>query len=144
MGKRNTINILNSRNSAAKNEVSMKKLTLLLVAVSLFVVSPLMAEEQVERISTQYLYSTCMDVAYEDDTLTTSVYCKAFIQGALNAHDHFTSFHDFPSQCCLPKVISVKQIVGIFMKYINEHPNFLERPAMTTFDNALTEAFPCR
>ena len=64
----------------------MKKLTFLLVAVSLFVVSPLMAEEQVEPETTFYLLGTCMDVVHQDETLTTSVYCKAFIQGAITTH----------------------------------------------------------
>jgi hypothetical protein len=57
----------------------MKKLTLLLVAVSLFVASPVMAEEQVEPETTFFLLGTCMDVVHQDETLTTSVYCKAFI-----------------------------------------------------------------
>ncbi|MFC1844111.1 Rap1a/Tai family immunity protein [Thermodesulfobacteriota bacterium] len=121
----------------------MKELTLLIVVFSLLIASSVMAKEQIKPTTTHYLYATCMDVAYEDDTLTTSTYCTAFIQGAIDAHNHFTSYHNFPSRCCLPKGISGKKIAGIFLKFVKENPNFLEKPAMTTLDNALNNAFPC-
>ena len=121
----------------------MKKLTLLLVAFSLFAASPVMAEEQIELATTYYLYGTCMDVAYQDDTLTTSSYCRAFIQGAVNAHKYLTSYYNFPNKYCLPVAISEKKIIGIFIKFFEENPNFIEKPAISTLYYALNEAFPC-
>jgi len=121
----------------------MKELTFLMVAFFLFMASSAIAKEQIESATTHYLYASCMDVAYEDDTLTTSTYCKAFIQGAVAAHHHFTSYHNFPSRCCLPQEISVTKIARVFLEFVTENPNFLERPAMTTLDNALSKAFPC-
>ena len=120
----------------------MKNSALLLVIVSLFVASSVMAEEQNELATTYYLYGTCMDVAYQDDTLTTSAYCKAFIQGAVNAHKHFTSYNKFPSQHCLTATISEKKLIGIFIKFVEENPNFTEKPAISTLYYALKEAFP--
>ena len=121
----------------------MKKLTLLLVAVSLFVASPVMAEEQVEPETTFYLLGTCMDIVHQDETLTTSVYCTAFIQGAINTHKYYTSYYNFPSQYCLPMAISERNIIGIFIKFVGAHPNFIEKPAITTLHHALKYTFPC-
>ena len=121
----------------------MKKPTLLLVAISMFMAAPVMAKEQIELATTYYLYGTCMDAVHQDDTLTTTVYCKAFIQGAVNTHKYFTSYYNFPSQYCLPMTISERKIVGIFIKFVGEHPNFIEKPAISTLNYALKEAFPC-
>ena len=121
----------------------MKKLTLLLIAVSLFVASPVMAEEQVEPGTTYYLYGACMDVVHQDDTLTTSAYCRAFIQGAVNTHKYYTSYYNFPSQYCMPMTISGRNIIGIFIKFVGKNPNFMEKPAISSLHHALQEAFPC-
>jgi len=121
----------------------MKKLTLLLVVVTSFVFSPVMAEEKVEPGTTYYLYGTCMDVVHQDDTLTTSAYCRAFIQGVVNTHKYYTTYYNFPAQYCLPVTISEKNIIGIFLKFIGENPSFIEKPAITTLHHALKEAFPC-
>ena len=109
-----------------QSEAPMKELTLLLVAVSLFVASPVMAEEQVEPETTFFLLGTCMDVVHQDETLTTSAYCTAFIQGAINTHEYYTSYYNFPSQYCLPMAISERNIIGIFIKFVGAHPNLLK------------------
>lgn len=121
----------------------MKILTLLLVAVSLFAVSPVVAEEQVKSGTTHYLYGTCMDVVHQDDTLVTSANCKAFIQGAISAHKYYTSFYNFPSQYCLPGAISERKLIGVFIEFVEGNPNFIEKPAITTLHHALKNAFPC-
>lgn len=121
----------------------MKKLNLLLVAVSFFIASPVIAEEQVEPGTTYYLYGTCMDVVHQDDTLTSSVYCRAFIEGAVKTHKYYTSYYNFPSQYCLPMGISERNIIRIFIKFVGENPNFFKKPAITTLHHALKNAFPC-
>jgi hypothetical protein len=122
----------------------MKKLTLLLVAVSLFVASPAMAEEQrAELETTYYLFGACMDAVYQDDTLTTSAYCRAFIKGTVNTHKYYTSYYNFPKQYCLPKALSERKIVGIFIKFVQVHPEFMENSALATLHHALKNAFTC-
>ena len=121
----------------------MKKLALLLVVASLFVASPVMAEEQVESVTTRHLYNACMDTVYDDDTLTTSTYCRAFIQGAVNAHTHLTSYYSFPKQFCLPEANVDKKIAGIFIKTVDENRIFFEKPAISALYYALRDAFPC-
>jgi len=127
----------------SKREFIMKKLTLILVAISLFMAFSVMAEEQVESETTFYLLGTCMDVVHQDETLTTSVYCKAFIQGAINTHKYYTSSYNFPRQYCLPGEISERNIIGIFVKFVGAHPNFIEKPAITTLHHALKYTYPC-
>ena len=122
----------------------MKKLTLLLIAVSLFVASPVMAEEQqAELETTYYLLNACMDVAYQDDTLTTSAYCRAFIKGAVNTHKYYTSYYNFPKQYCLPKGLTEREIIGIFIKFVQVVPGVIDNPALATLHDALNNAFTC-
>ena len=126
-----------------KMRVHVKKLTLLFVAVSLFVASPVMAEEQVGPETTYYLFGACIDAVYIDDTLTTSAYCRAFIKGAVNTHKYYTSNYNFPKQYCLPKALSEREIVVIFIKFVQVHPEFMEKPALATLNYALKNAFTC-
>ena len=121
----------------------MKKSALLIVAMFVFVASTVVAEEQIEDASTNYLYGNCMDFVYQDETLTTSAYCKAFIQGAINAHKHLSTHHQIPKHFCLPKTITEKKIINILIKFIDENPNFIEKPAIATLYYVLDETFPC-
>ena len=121
----------------------MKKIVFLTMALFLFAASPLSAEEQVELTTTYYLYGACMDVAYQDDTLTTTAFCKAFIQGAVNSHKYLTSYYNLTGQYCFPGPISTKSIIGIFIKFVEDNPSFIEKPAISTLYYALNAAFPC-
>jgi len=116
----------------------MKKTALLLIVAFLFMASPVMAEKQVEPITTKYLYGVCMIGAFQDNN-----YCKTFILGAVNAHIILTSFYNFPSQYCLPVANVEKRMVGIFMKYAEENPVYFEKPAILTLFHAFQKAFPC-
>ena len=111
--------------------------------MSIFVASSVMSEEWVESGSTYYLYGTCMDAVHQDATITTSVFCKAFIRGSVITHNYYTSYYNFPRQYCLPSGISEKKILGIFIKFVEENYNFIDKPAITTLHHALKQSFPC-
>ncbi|KPJ98538.1 MAG: hypothetical protein AMJ60_07865 [Desulfobacterales bacterium SG8_35] len=121
----------------------MKKTALIIIGLSLLAASPVMAEKQVEPVTTRYLYNACMDAAYQDDNLYTRTYCLAFIQGAVNAHIHLTSSYNLPSQYCLPMANVEKKMAGIFIKYVEDNPHFFKKPAIQTLYYALHDAFPC-
>ena len=125
------------------SETPMKTLTLVLVTVSLFLVSPVTAEEEIEPISTEYLYGTCRAIGYENNTLYARTYCRAFFQGFVNANKHLTSSYNFPSQYCLPASNVEKKIAEIFIKFVQENPQFLKKTAIYTLYYALHGAFPC-
>ena len=121
----------------------MKKLALLMVAFPLFVASPVMAQEQRETVTTNYLVSNCMDAAYQDDSLTTRTFCLAFIRGAVNAHMLLTSSYEVPLKFCLPGSIGEQKMAVIFLEYAREQPNFSDKPAILTLYYALNNTFPC-
>ena len=121
----------------------MKKTALLSVALFLAAAAQVMAEDQAELVTTRYLYRACMDAVYQDDSLYTGTYCRAFIQGAVNAHRHLTSFYNFPPQYCLPAANIEKKMAGIFIKCAEENPVLFKKPAISTLYYALREAFPC-
>lgn len=119
------------------------KIPLLIVALFLFVVSPVMADEKIESATTKYLHFVCMDVVYQDDTLPTSSYCKAFIQGVVDEHKLITSRQNVPEQYCLPSTVSVEKLARIFINFTEKNTMFLDKPAVFTLDYALRDAFPC-
>jgi len=121
----------------------MKKAVVLILPLFIIFTSPVMAEEQFDNASTGFLYGACMDFVYQDETLTTSAHCKAFIQGAINAHKHLTSHHKFPNQFCLPPAVSEKKVIRILLKFIEGNQNFINKPAILTLFYVLEETFPC-
>ena len=127
----------------------MRKLLFLLfpfvyfLGMTMSVTSPVMAEELDKSSTSSYLYGTCMDVVYQDDTLTTSVYCKAFIQGVVKTLKYYSTYYKFSNQYCLPRVVSESEVIRIFMKFVEGNPGFLKKPAITTLHYALENSFPC-
>ena len=121
----------------------MKQFTLLLVVLSLFAASPVMAAEQFELETTRYLYDTCKNAGIRGANTYNAIYCRTFINGAMNAHVHLTSTYNFPRQYCLPLTNVEAKIAGIFMKYVEEHPQYLNKPAIINLYYALHGAFPC-
>lgn len=45
---------------------------------------------------------------------------------------------------CLPETVTHDQIVRVFVKYINDHPEKLHEQAGNMLHAALQEAFPCK
>ena len=119
------------------------KIPLLMVTLFLFVASPVMAEEKIESVTTKYLHFVCLDVVFQDDTLPTSSYCKAFIQGVVDEHKLVTSNHNVPEQYCLPLTVSVEKLARVFTNFTDKNPMFLDKPAVFTLNYALRDAFPC-
>ena len=95
--------------------------------MSIFAASSVMAEEWAEPGTTYYLYGTCMDVVRQDATMTTSVFCKAFVQGSVITHNYYTSYYNFPRQYCLPSGISERNLIILLLLNCsnNQLNNFL-------------------
>jgi len=121
----------------------MKKLTLLLVAFSLFRASPVIAEEQIEPVTTEYLYGTCKEIGTKNGAIYEKTYCRAFIQGALNAHVHLTTSYNLPRQFCFPIANVENKLAEFFLKFVQENPKFIKKTAIHTLYYALHGAFPC-
>ena len=127
----------------------MKKLAYLLVIASLFVVSPVseatdkIAQEQIELRSTRFLYDICKNAGTKDADAYSQIYCRTFIEGALNAQVHFASSYQFHRDYCLPWTQVENKIAEIFIKYVEEHPQYYNKPAIFNLFYALNDAFPC-
>ena len=122
----------------------MSRTCLLVVVLSLYFVAPCLAENHAEQVTTRFLYTACMDAAFQDDAYYTGTFCRAYIQGAMNAHQHLTSYFNYSRQYCFSGANVDKNIVGIFIKYAQENPIFLEKSAILTLYHALKKSFPCQ
>ena len=121
----------------------MKKIAFLFVAISLAVASPALGEEQLEPVTTYDLIGSCMDTVYQDETLTTKTFCSAFIRGAVDAHKFLSSSFNCPLNFCLPAEVNDKQMIGVLISYVREHPELSEKSAILTLYYAFNDAFPC-
>jgi len=127
----------------------MKKLAFLPVIASLFWVSPVaeatdeMAQRQIELRTTEYLYNTCSNALSQDADAFSKIYCRTFIEGALNAQVHFASTYQFHRDYCLPWLNVEDKIAEVFIKYVAEHPQYYNKPAIFNLFYALGDAYPC-
>ena len=120
-----------------KSEVSMKKLTLLLVVASLFVAFPAMA-----GMSGNTLLHYCNDaIKYiensSDPSVSKSNYLKCY--GVLGE----TLKKGDGDLYCIPPKTSLSQLAKIVVKFSKDHRELLHHESTTLINNAAIEAFPC-
>ena len=126
----------------------MKKLTVLLVAVSLFMASPVKAD----FTKSLYYLNACnelkklMDGEESLDTAQAHA-CIGFVTGAtrmrtitayLNKNDG-----NFTDTYCAEDGGSTQQVVLIWHKFLEDNPQDLHVEPILTFIKAMQEAFPC-
>jgi hypothetical protein len=75
--------------------------------------------------------------------------CGGFIDGVMDgmyymAVNKAKTFTDVKMPFCLPSDVSNEQIVKVYMKFLNDHPENLNDPATVLLVRALTAAFPCK
>lgn len=78
-------------------------------------------------------------------------FCAGYIEGVLatvymwEANDEVAKrTHDSDVKFCIPDTVTNGQIILVFMKYLEDHPEELHRPANTLFVIAMRKAFPCK
>jgi hypothetical protein len=71
--------------------------------------------------------------------------CSRYIDGILDMQSVMIGLGGaFPLFCLPPSGVSVDNATKIFIKWANEHPNELHKPARVSVVVALNAAFPCR
>ncbi len=76
-------------------------------------------------------------------------FCAGFIDGVIQsqymweASDNLQKRDHAPS-FCLPKESTNGQLLQIFIKYLDDHPEELHKPAALLLVQSLQKAFPCR
>lgn len=73
-----------------------------------------------------------------EDTPVKEALCYGFLMGADQAISTYA-----PQTYCLKKGVDFKQIRLVLMKFLNNHPELLHKPAVELYSRAMTEAFPC-
>jgi Rap1a immunity proteins len=76
-------------------------------------------------------------------------FCAGFISGVLEEQFMWTAndtlhkrTHDF--RFCLPEKSTNDQILKVFVKYLDDHPEELHKPAALLLIQAMVKAFPCQ
>ena len=120
----------------------MKKLTLLLVVISLFVAFPAMAMDG------KTLLDSCTDgIKMLENDKTADEFnagaCKGFILGSIQVHSIYTDVFKARPYYCVPENVTIPQLVRITSKHLKNHPEFLHMGAALSVHNAMVETFPC-
>jgi hypothetical protein len=86
-----------------------------------------------------YVHS-CSEQSSDDDRLA----CAAYVKGALDGAILLTvAVPGNKPAFCLPQNVSVGQVLFVALKYMDDHPEQLQLPAIALIGTALKQAFPC-
>ncbi len=76
-------------------------------------------------------------------------FCAGFIDGVLNEHSMWEAndishkrAHEY--KFCFPDNITNDQIMKVFVKYLDDHPEELHKPAAVLLVESMEKAFPCQ
>ena len=129
----------------------MKKLILLIITLSLFIATPVMAEPESHYSSVlgSELQIMCEEASRyyggyisADEVLTKE--CYKYISGVVDSHTAFHIKKGFAPLYCMPNNAQLGQLAEMIYNYINEHPDSLNISAAQIIHDALGEAFPCQ
>ena len=128
-------------NLKLRNEVPMKKCTILLFFVSLLVSSPVMAEG---FINGRELLDYCLQAQDKARTANHDAgRCFGFISGVTDLYDILISEAIVKPTYCPPHNVSLIQTVNVVVEYLQKHPEDLQYSASSLVMGAYAEAFPC-
>jgi len=122
----------------------MKKIALLLVVASLFIASPVMANDGND------LLNKCGEVIKlinkEDASsvsFTKAEHCYGLLIGTVETHELLSKHNNSENFFCLSSGVTNNQAIMVIVKYLKEHPEILHRSASTLILLALQKKFPC-
>ena len=124
----------------------MKKMALLLVAVSLFVASPVMATDGKTLLQKCREYTRFLGDRYNPTIEFADIYkCLGLVEGTTNTHDILTINSGKQGMYCQPSTsqVELEKNTSIVLKYLKEHPEELHLSASYLILKALKETFPC-
>jgi hypothetical protein len=128
-----------------KSEATMKKFTFLLVAVSFFIASPVMAEQSF--VDGNRLLLDCISaIDSQEKNITGEPYkmghCNGYISGTF---DVFSAIFNFMNKnmFCAPQNAQLGQFIKIAIKYLEAHPEKLHFNAAPLLYDAFKDAYPC-
>ena len=126
----------------------MKKLPVLILLVTLLAVSP--TKSFGEMYNGSMLLDDCKQFlnymnSKEDSSVVMSStgYCLGYLQGHIDFQQHLERNAPSEIKHCFPSFITLSQLAKITVKYLEENPNKLNKPAMPIILKAFEESFPC-
>lgn len=88
------------------------------------------------------LQSKCKTALKDQADAFDGGYCAGFIDGVMS-QTLVEAKAGFDVPFCLPTGGSMGQIVQVFVKYLDDHPERLHEPASLLLVESLAKAFPC-
>jgi hypothetical protein len=123
----------------------MKKLTLLFVVTSLFVIFPTIAAAD-HYSDGKLLQKTCTEALKLFDSRATADpfqagSCLGYIRAANDMYEIMVN--NANRTICIPSGLDVKHLIMVVIKYLNENPGKLQNVASASVYEAFQQYFPC-
>jgi hypothetical protein len=124
----------------------VKKLALLLVAVFLFVASPVMAESTHTFVSGEQLLQECSAIFTSRSTQSEMINeskCISYIKGSYDFHQSLVKNNIIKPQFCKSYDVPLGKMIKAVINYLKENHEKRDLTASTIVTFSLSEAFPC-
>lgn len=79
----------------------------------------------------------------EDEKLEENALCYGYLEAVSDTFERAAVWEGFESDICMPVGVTVGQLLKIWIKWANEHPEDLHFEASSIVLNAYIAAFPC-
>lgn len=118
---------------------------LVLLSLALFVAVP--ASDGADSISSSFLLRSCKSALdAEKDSKGLDTFCLGYVGGLADMYGVVRAV--VPEEhrkelMCIPESVDVEEMVGIIVKYLEDHPTLHAEPARVTAAVALSKVFPC-
>lgn len=138
---------------SAELEVGMKLVIFIILAV--FLPMTLCEKANAQNATGMEIQKKCKllengnaNASRDDAADLDAGYCAGFMDGVVETEKFWDAFSRIeksghPLTFCIPQDVTNGQILQVFLKYLDDHPEELNKPAALLFAEALNKAFPC-
>ena len=85
--------------------------------------------------------------SFLDACESSDIYCRGYLSGFHDTWEAWRAYlayqRDEEPSACIPTGVSASQLVSVFKKYMEEHPEALHIPAHANAIRAFIDAFDC-
>jgi hypothetical protein len=79
----------------------------------------------------------------DESQLMSSGYCMGYITGFMDGLRALDTVYRQPTPYCVPASVTTGQLIKVFLKYTDDHPEKLHYDSSMLMLAAITNAFPC-
>lgn len=93
------------------------------------------------------IQSKCKQLLNDNESFSSG-FCAGFVDGVVDSQDMWEASDKMQNRShvqsfCLPGKSTNGQLVRVFIKYLDDHPERLNEPAALLLVESLRKAFPC-